>query len=331
MSAQTADQQSPVADPDDLVWHYTDGHGLASILRTHVLWATASPFLNDAGEVTLGAGMLKSEMQRRAETEPLYRDLLPLIDREPTEPGERDHGPSAGTFFILSAARDRDLLAMWRLYGGGRESYAIGLDPTVPLATLADEAPTSAEWLIQNRPWRPVRYRADEQQALIDAVFDNLPEELRLAQRERRPDGDIARVRQQLTGLRDDDMARVRQQMTDLRDDMEAALMLIKHVGFVDERETRYCVGVHPSPMQGVPDGMINYRPSRYGMAPYLRLTGADEAALTSTTVRPLPIRALAISPSPNGRAAQTSLADLAAACGYRDVPVLRSQIPFRE
>lgn len=41
-------------DPDDLVWHYTDGHGLVSILSGHALWATSSAFLNDRQEIALG-------------------------------------------------------------------------------------------------------------------------------------------------------------------------------------------------------------------------------------------------------------------------------------
>lgn len=317
MDADSHPTPPAAADADGLVWHYTDGQGLASILRNNVLWATASPFLNDAGEVTLGASMLKRELHRRAEFEPVYREFLPLLDREPPEPGVADHGPSPGTFFILSAARDRDLLAMWRLYGGHGESYAIGLDAQTPLAALADEAPENSDWLIQNRRWRPVRYEDAEQQALIDAVFDDLPEEVQLFRRHQ----DAGAYPQQAL-----------QQLDHLRDDMEAALMLIKHLGFIDERETRYCVGVHPTPRQDVPAGLVSHRPTRYGMAPYLRLTGAgDTGAAVTTTTGALPIRALAISPSPNGVASQTSLAGLATTCGYPDLPVIRSQIPFRE
>ena len=121
--------------------------------------------------------------------------------------------------------------------------------------------------------------------------------------------------------------------MADLRDDMEAALMLIKHEGFVDERETRYCVGLHQMPgrddARSLPPELVRFRPTRYGMAPYVVLTGGAGTPVATQPHR-LPIRAVAISPSPNGRAATDSTRAALAAAGY-DVPVLRSRIPFRE
>jgi hypothetical protein len=68
-------------------------------------------------------------------------------------------------------------------------------------------------------------------------------------------------------------------------------------------------------------------------MAPHLWLTGTPEdagdgLALTATAA-PLPIRCVAISPSPNGAAAERSLAAMLATHGY-DVEVRRSPIPFR-
>lgn len=115
---------------------------------------------------------------------------------------------------------------------------------------------------------------------------------------------------------------------------MEQALLLIKHAGFTDERETRHCTVLyrdHADPGR-VPAGMIRYRPTRYGMAPYLCLTGQRPggADAVTPTAAPLPIRAVAISPSANGGSATASLRDMLGASGYRDVPVLRSSIPFR-
>ncbi|MEO7269539.1 MAG: hypothetical protein ABIW49_10090 [Knoellia sp.] len=38
----------------NVVWHYTNGPGLISILSHHVLRATSAPFLNDRQEVASG-------------------------------------------------------------------------------------------------------------------------------------------------------------------------------------------------------------------------------------------------------------------------------------
>lgn len=105
----------PDAPPDDLVWHYTDAHGLLSIVRTDTLWATSAQFLNDAGEVAMAVELLRREVLRRAaagEGGP-YRDVAGLIERS-----GRSHAISPASFYVLSAATQWDLLAMWRSYGG---------------------------------------------------------------------------------------------------------------------------------------------------------------------------------------------------------------------
>ncbi|WP_431841034.1 hypothetical protein [Calidifontibacter indicus] len=79
--------------------------------------------------------------------------------------------------------------------------------------------------------------------------------------------------------------------------------MLIKHQGLHDERELRFTTmmfGEHP-----LDDwrSSVRYRPTAYGAAPYLALTG----------------------PGPSAEAPSSPIASH----GY-DVPVVRSAIPFR-
>jgi hypothetical protein len=302
------------APPADLVWHYTNAPGLIAILSTHTLWATSAQFLNDAGEVELAVELLEAELMKRAAGgEDFYRQAADLIEQ-----GGRDHAISPSLFFVLSAAGGWDLLAMWRTYGGtagGQESYAIGLDPASPLAVLAAEAETGVV-SVRHRAWSPVRYTAADQAALVDAVFDDLPEEVGRA---------IGLARAGAT------RAEVLEDVSDLLDDMEQALLLIKHEGFTDERETRHSTVLYRGPHDGpLPPGLVRYRATAYGMAPYLCLTGGEGSGPVRTDATRLPIRAVAMSPSRNGPAAVGSLLDLMAEHGYADVPVVRSRIPFR-
>lgn len=326
------------AGPNDLVWHYTDAQGLLSILGGNTLWATSSQFLNDAGEVTLGSSLLKRELQERAATDPFYSTLTDLaVHASP------DDGPSPGEFFVLSAARDWDLLAVWRNYGGRGESYAIGLDPTAALSVLQAAGTTGDVGegrgaIVRHLPWAPVRYTDTEQRALVDAVFDDLKDEIAWA-KQKAESG--AAIRDIVVGL------------TGLLDDMEQALLLVKHSGFADEREIRHSTVLYrgfdstadlPSgvtaldPLLGTlqpasrwPQGLVNYRATAYGLAPYLKLTGSTGPEPITTTAAPLPIRALAISPSAYSRATARTLHDLLRAHDYPAVPVHRSTIPFRE
>lgn len=52
---------------DGLVWHYTNGPGLISILSNHVLWATSAPFLNDQQEVALGGELIAQRIIERGQ------------------------------------------------------------------------------------------------------------------------------------------------------------------------------------------------------------------------------------------------------------------------
>ena len=307
---------------DGLVWHYTDGPGLLSIVRTHVLWATASGYLNDREEVSLGYHRLQEELDVRAGAGDEFAATLLRQARA----ADADHsGPSPTSFFILSAAEHWDLLAMWRCYGGAGESYAVGLDPAAPLRVLCDPgAPalggTGLTHLVRQRPWTPVRYFPDGQRALAAAVFDGMEEELAALRARCEREGETTR-------------AAVLETMAETLDDIEQALVLIKHEGFHDEREVRHSTLLLRPENLGEWGGVVRYRSTAYGMAPHLWLTGAagapDAEHPLTETAAPLPIRCVAISPSPNGPAAENSLSAMLETHGYR-VEVRRSPIPFR-
>ncbi|WP_340538326.1 DUF2971 domain-containing protein [Nocardioides sp. GXZ039] len=304
-------------DDDGLVWHYTDAQGLLSILSSHTLWATSSRFLNDAGEVELGWRALHAELERRAASDEFFAALLEHSDDAPEAFQQQESsggaGPSDGEFFVLSATRHWDLLAVWRNYGGRGESYAIGLDPNAPLAAIADRRPSGSS-PIRHLCWAPVRYTSQERQALVDAVFDDLKDE-------------IEWVRDEVAAGAD--RAEIEAGVATLLEDMEQALLLIKHEGFADERETRHSSIVLPG-HPDMPPGLVRFRATAYGLAPYLRLTGGTEAPVV-TEPAPLPIRALAISPSPYSRASARTLRSALHAHGYPSLPIHTSGIPFRE
>jgi hypothetical protein len=316
------EDRSGTAPDGGLVWHYTDGRGLLSIVSTHVLWATASGYLNDREEVSLGYHRLQEELDARAGAGDEFAGSLLRRAREADE----DHsGPSPSSFFILSAAEHWDLLAMWRMYGGAGESYAVGLDPAAPLRVLCDAgAPAldglASTHLVRQRSWAPVRYFPDGQRVLAAAVFDGMEDELA-----------GLRTRAEREGVTTAEA--VLETMAETLDDIEQALALIKHEGFHDEREVRHStVLLRPDDLAAW-GGVVRYRPTTYGMAPHLWLTGAGKGPDTehplTIAAAPLPIRCVAISPSPNGPAAERSLAAMLESHGY-PVEARRSPIPFR-
>ncbi len=317
------------ADPD-VVWHYTDGAGLISILTGHCLWATSAAFLNDQAEIGLGVERLAKRFLELTAGEDGDTDLAKFSAAlDPRRPG----GASPANCFILSASRAWDSLAMWRLYGGSQESYAIGIDSTARLGVLGDGSPATDELLgasgvyLKRRPWEPVRYRQDDQAALVDTVFEGLP----LQMRELKAAFNQLEDRPRSIGTLPE---ATRRKVQDVLDDLEQAVLLIKHEGFADEREVRQAVVMLAD--RGNPEAnalearLLRYRATGYGIAPYVCLTGGGSDDAVTDRASHLPVRAIAISPSPNGAAAEDSVSRLLAANGYCDVPVIRSGIPFR-
>lgn len=320
---------------EDLVWHYTDATGLLSIVRSHTLWATSSAFLNDRQEVRLGADLMYERIRRLAAED--STGWFGAIAERMSAAGEDGALPSGSHFFILSGSQASDSLAMWRLYGGHQESYAIGLDPSEALGVLAvsggaveaglgtSPTRTPAGLMLRRMPWAPVHYQPVRQREVVDGLINRLPDRL-------------ATLREQATRGEVIDPASGGElpiEIAELLDDLTEALLLIKHQGFIDERETRSAVVAWTLPDAAAPVAaeaeLLRYRPSPYGITPYLALTGTT-APTQMVVPEPsrLPIRAVAISPSPNGEESRRSIRRLLTSAGYGDLPVVASAIPFR-
>lgn len=180
---------------DDLVWHYTDGHGLISILTGHCLWATSSAFLNDRQEIAYGGALIARRIRELPPEDPtgILESLAQKVDTATTA----GNGPGASNAYILSASRSPDSQVKWR-------------------------------W----EPWQPVRYTEEAQLALVDPLVTGMPKRLVELQ------DDMKRMK---TG--EAVSGETRAAIDQYLDDLQEALFLIKHPGFVDEREARFGVG----------------------------------------------------------------------------------------
>lgn len=263
IAAARADREAKVeaAQQDDgLVWHYTDGAGLISILRTHTLWATSSSFLNDQYEVALGLQLVAERVRQLAADEggELFSTIADHLDDVTVEAFSE---LSPARFFILSASQSWDSLAMWRSYGGGRESYAVGLDASAPLSVLVDGPVPAADhpatgFMVKRQTWRPVAYTPQAQRTLVDAVLDEMPDQISAAQR--------SFIEQDEPHSISDQSARIPSEALELLDELEQALLLVKHQGFADERETRCSVvvwEVGDPAEQVLPTGTVAFAP----------------------------------------------------------------------
>lgn len=222
-----------------------------------MLWATASGYLNDREEVSMGYRRLQDELDSRVDA---GDEFAAQLLRHAREDDVDCSGPSPSSFFILSAAQHWDLLAMWRSYGGAGESYAVGLDPSATLRVLCDPGAwavggAGVTHLARQRSWTPVRYCPEGQRELAAAVFDGMEDEVA-----------ALRARSAREGMTTREA--VLETRAETLDDIEQALALIKHEGFHDEREVRHTTVLLGPEHLGAWAGVDRYRPTTYGMAP---------------------------------------------------------------
>lgn len=321
-----------------LVWHYTDGAALMSILAKNELWAGSAAFMNDTNELLSGSIHLRKHFEDQRAGLP--KDVTEGLEEYIPEVRERSRRS-----FVLSASSDGDSLTMWRYYGRDQVSFAVGLDrnePLVPLARLKEDThpnppagylddmydkeedgqiathpdgspvvifdPDSI--IIEGGDWKPVVYDPAQQSEIIAEIFGNL----RKGVEKRNSTAESNRHWFWLYPYL-----------------INESLDLIKNEGFRDEREERIIVWPNPDWK------FIFHRPGVFGLVPYVKLTSLggvnDDVHEDRFATEPgrLQIREIRIGPTPYSSEAAVSLKQLLNFHGLHDVKVSYSEIPFRQ
>ncbi|WCI08127.1 DUF2971 domain-containing protein [Arthrobacter sp. OVS8] len=310
-------------EDEGLVWHYTNGTALQSILLKNELWASNTAFMNDIHERRLADKYLIRAREKLGDEFPeeldLYLDHIgDLHDRMRYRSDTND-----GTRFLLSASKSGDSLTMWRGYAGTEEvSYAIGLDRKEPLKILRPQPGGHGYYwttgMAEVSPW-------------FDVVYDQLASELRAEQ------AIEAILKAYMAPSRNREPQKLRKVIATIEGSTESLRNQTKHKGFVHEEEARIIVNASGD--------LTRYRSGRLGMVPYVSLTGGCSVDVDLTVVdRPslLPIRKIRVSPGPDRFYALRSLQALLGANGYGgtyneefhriedEIEIETSHIPFR-
>jgi hypothetical protein len=99
---------SPRSPDLEVLYHYTDLHGLLGILKTGLLWATYAKTLNDATEQKYGQQLLQAEFERQSRSGK-YR-----VEEQDA--------------FVACFCESDQLLSMWRAYAGNGGGVCLGFD-----------------------------------------------------------------------------------------------------------------------------------------------------------------------------------------------------------
>lgn len=113
-----------------LLYHYTDGHALLSILEHGELWATKIQYLNDSKEflhaIDIGVKVLE-ELLKSAEATPQQASFLARFKEELPKLERLTHHGMIRVFVVSFSAKADDL-SQWRGYCANGNGYCIGFN-----------------------------------------------------------------------------------------------------------------------------------------------------------------------------------------------------------
>lgn len=290
----------------EIVYHYTDTAGLLGIIQSQQLWASASNVLNDRSELGYGIRILRRAIEELEET---HQIEVERADRWRSLIESEDFTRCTQDCFILSASTDNDLLSQWRHYAGS-DGFSIALRSASLTPITSDnvdrrfsaEALTTPGWLtVTYMPERQVEIakhvllrstRAD-MESLWSVVTDELP---------KIPSGPevVGHLERNLDLMR-----------------LQRLLASFKDPAFTDEREVRYVLTRRDSPN-------VNFRNSGGRLVPYAALRSRLEKESR------LPVVSVLCGPTTRPETPDV-VTELLHTCGYENVVVTRSEIPFRQ
>ena len=277
-----------------LAYHYTNADGLFGILRSSRFWATDSAFLNDPTEGSYAIDIAKRVLGGRAVASATESKLI--SESLKTRPsGARD-------LFTVSFCRDGDLLSQWRGYGSFGAGYALGFD-------LAELTPhPQVGWLIE------INYNDEHLSDVITDVFDIYMEYLTGIDK-----GDLDLHLRDVAGWGASILRFIAQGYKHPKYEEEDEIRLVfKRYSSIEDRGRFGADFLAP----------ISYRPRGSDLVPFI----STEIGLGNLAGTPnlLPLKRIVLGPGVAFERNMKALEGFMHACGYADVDVVQSEIPFR-
>lgn len=125
------------AEPEGLLYHYTNQRGLLGILESKSIWATHLRYLNDTSEGQIVTQVVLDELNSRVNSDSMMQFFgLPLV--EPAAKVKCDDEEIFGQgiaisswvtsqdVFVTSFSEKGNLLSQWRAYSDASGGYSIG-------------------------------------------------------------------------------------------------------------------------------------------------------------------------------------------------------------
>jgi hypothetical protein len=292
-----------LALPDALLmtplFHFTDPRGLLGIVKQK-LWASSADFLNDSSEPRHALDVLQESLREVVQkVHPGSAAANALDDCWAWAMKEYEqNGPHV---YVFCLSEHDDLLSQWRGYGAQGSGYAIGFSGSQLSRLLrADQG----QYLLK------VVYDRQDQKKEAKRVYGRIVAVIDQSEREFGPIneatvGEFAtRIRNRLRNAVFAEIVRLRAKF--------------KTSAFSEEGEWRIVQFMHPRVDK---PSVVQFRPGVASIKPYVELDFSGER---------LPIEQVTVGPTLNGELSRQSLRRMFAKCGYPDVHIELSNVPYR-
>ena len=107
----------------DIVWHYTSGDALISIVEAGILYSTQVACLNDSTEVLYATNLFREQLLALHGEGGLSSEETRFVENVIKNNTDQVKIPS--DWFVTCFSKEKDDLSQWRAYGGGENGYAI--------------------------------------------------------------------------------------------------------------------------------------------------------------------------------------------------------------
>lgn len=111
--------------PDQIVWHYTDGPGLLGILQSSKLYATQVASLSDAKETRYASELYTDAVKQLVSERTAEPDVVRFLNSLLQFSKESEGSHLTSKFFVTCFSGEQDDLTQWDRYGN-KNGYAIG-------------------------------------------------------------------------------------------------------------------------------------------------------------------------------------------------------------
>jgi hypothetical protein len=266
--------------PPDLVYHYTDAHGLLGMLEHHAIRATHARYLNDPKELDylhdVASRVVTSIRDQVSHGE--TRDLAVEI---------AENASSRDDVYVACFSAEPDLLSQWRAYASDGQGYALGFKAS---SVLQAEANDEEEGGREAQLLRVV-YEPSEQDALLGHIVSPALELF---------DEIVGQSREEAERIREPLKIAVWKSFTQL-------FAVMKHPGFREEQEWRAVLSDYFNPF-AEHLGRVRFRPSRFGLTPYINLRRSSSEEVAPPIQRQtLPIERVVLGPQLGGEQCLTA------------------------